>query len=60
MLQGVKIDVVISDWKDLENFHGEGYFEIGLKVWASVQQGWEAVAKANEPESTDYRKQNIC
>ena len=38
-LQGIKIDVVASDWRDLANFHGEGYFEVGLNVWASVQQG---------------------
>lgn len=43
-----------SDWKDLENFHGEGYFEMGLnKVWISVQQGWGAVAEANDGKSTE-------
>lgn len=44
----LKIEVITSVLKDLENFHGEGYFEIGLEVWVSVQQEWVGVAKAQK------------
>lgn len=49
-----------SDLKDLENFHGEGYFEIGFEVWVRVQWGWVGLVKADEPKNTDSGKQSIC
>lgn len=43
----LKKKVMTSDLKELENFHGEGYFEIGFEVWVRVQWGWVGLVKAN-------------
>lgn len=46
-----------SDLRDLESFHGEGYFEIGLEAWVSVQWGRVCMVKTHEPKSIDSGKQ---
>lgn len=48
MLRGVKDRSDHFCFKNLENFHGEGYFEIELEVWVSVQQEWVGKAKAQK------------
>lgn len=55
----LKKKVMTSDLRDLEIFHGEGYFEIGLQACVSVQWGRVGVVKASEPKSIDSGKQNM-